>query len=110
VGARRDPTPLHMRYVQLQARLPAIDQEIKTLQEERARLTSQMSVYERRIDSSPGLETTLAERMRDATLIRNQYEAMLAKQQTAKLDQRVENNYKQAAFKIIEPAQEPVAP
>ena len=110
LGARREPSPLHMRYVGLQAELTAIDQRVKSYQQERAALTSQMAVYEKRIDSSPGLETTLAQRMRDAALTRTQYETMLAKQQAAKLDQRVEKSSKRVAFKVIEAAQLPSAP
>jgi capsular exopolysaccharide synthesis family protein len=99
-----------MRYVALQAELTAIDQRVKSYQQERAGLTSQMTVYEKRIDSSPGLETTLTQRMRDASLTRTQYETMLAKQQAEKLDQRVEKSSRHAAFKVIEPAQLPTAP
>jgi len=90
--------------------LPSIDQRVKSLQQERASLTSQMAVYERRIDSAPGLETTLTQRMRDASLTRTQYEAMLAKQEAAKLDQRVEKSGRDVAFKVMEPAQLPLAP
>jgi capsular exopolysaccharide synthesis family protein len=67
-------------------------------------------MYERRIDSSPGLETTLAQRVREVALARSQYEAMLAKQQRAKLDQRLEKSTKDVAFKIVEPAQLPTSP
>ena len=110
LGPRREPSPLHMRYIALQAELTSIDQRAKSYQQERAALTSQMEGYERRISSSPGLETTLTQRMRDAALTRNQYETMLAKQQAQKLDQRVEKSNKHVAFEVIEPAQLPSAP
>ncbi len=110
LGTRREPSPLHMRYVALQAELTSIDQRVKSYQQERSALTSQMAGYERRINSSPGLETTLTRRMRDASLTRTQYETMLVKQQAQKLDQRVEKSNKHVAFKVIEPAQLPSAP
>jgi len=110
LGTRREPSAFHMRYIALQAELTSIDQRVKSYQQERAGLTSQMAGYEKRINSSPGLETTLTQRMRDAALTRTQYETMLAKQQAQKLDQRVEKSSKQAAFKVIEPAQLPTAP
>ena len=110
LGTRREPSPLHMRYVALQAELTSIDQRVKSYQQERAALTSQMAGYERRVNSSPGLETTLTQRMRDAALTRTQYETMLAKQQAEKLDQRVEKSDKHVAFKVIEPAQLPSTP
>ena len=53
-------------------------------------LTAQTSVYERRINASPGLETALSQRLRDIALTRSQYESMLAKQQAGKLSRRVE--------------------
>lgn len=110
LGPRREPSPLHMRHVALEAELTSIDQRVKSYQQERAALTSQMAGYEKRVNSSPGLETTLTQRTRDAALTRTQYETMLAKQQAEKLDQRVEKSDKHVAFKVIEPAQLPLTP
>lgn len=110
LGTRTEPSAMHMRYLALKAELTAIDQRVKGYQQERANVTSLMSTYEKRINASPGLETTLAQRMRDAALTRTQYETMLAKQQAEKLDQRVEKSSQHAAFKVIEPAQLPTAP
>jgi capsular exopolysaccharide synthesis family protein len=110
LGNRREPSPLHMRYVALQAELPSIDQRVKSYQQERDSLTSQMAGYERRISSSPGLETTITQRMRDLWVTRSQYETMLVKQQAQRLDQRVQITSKRAAFKVAEPAQLPTAP
>ena len=109
-GNRRDPSPVRMRYVALKAEAESIDQRLQSYQQERNALASEMGRYERRIDSSPGLETTLAQRVRDAALTRSQYEAMLAKQQEAKLDQRLEKSTKDVAFKIVEAAPLPTAP
>jgi capsular exopolysaccharide synthesis family protein len=110
LGARREPSALHMRYIALQAELASIDQRAKSYQQERAALTSQMASYENRVNSSPSLETTLSQRMRDAALTRGQYETMLAKQQAQQLDQRVEKSDKHVAYKVIEPAELPSAP
>jgi polysaccharide chain length determinant protein (PEP-CTERM system associated) len=110
LGARGEPSALHMRYIALQAELASIDQRVKSYQQERGALASQMANYENRVNSSPGLETTLAQRMRDAALTRAQYETMLAKQQAQQLDQRVEKSDKHVAFKVIEPAELPTAP
>ena len=109
-GNRREPSPVHMRYVALKAEAESIDQRLQSYQKERSALASETGMYERRIDSSPGLETTLAQRVREAALTRSQYEAMRAKQQEAKLDQRMKKSTKGAAFKIVEAAQLPAAP
>jgi polysaccharide chain length determinant protein (PEP-CTERM system associated) len=110
LGTRTEPSAMHMRHLALKAELTAIDQRVKGYQQERVNLASQMTTYENRINASPGLETTLAQRMRDAALTRTQYEAMVAKQQAEKLDRRVEKTSQHAAFKVIEPAQLPTAP
>jgi len=109
-GARTEPSPLHLRYIALEAELTSIDQRVKSYQQERAALTSQMAGYEQRIDSSPGRETTLGQRTKDAALTRTQYETMLVKQQAQKLDQRVEKSSKQTAFQVMEPAELPSVP
>ena len=110
LGTRVEPSALHMRYIALQAELASIDQRMKSYQQERGALTSQMANYENRVNSSPGLETTLTQRMRDAALTRAQYETMLAKQQAQQLDQRVEKSDQRVAFKVIEPAELPSVP
>ncbi len=110
IGARFEPSLLHMRYIALQAELTSIDQRVKSYQQEQAGLTAQMAGYERRVDSSPGRETTLAQRMRDAAVTRTQYESMLAKQQAQQLDQRVEKSNNHVAFKVVEPAELPSTP
>jgi len=109
-GIRREPSPVQMRYVALKAEAESIDQRLWSYQQERNTLASEMMRYERRIDSSPGRETTLAQRVRESALTRSQYETMLAKQQEAKLDQRLEKSAKGVAFRIAEPAQLPAAP
>ncbi|HLK68122.1 MAG TPA: AAA family ATPase [Bryobacteraceae bacterium] len=110
LGPRTEPSAFHMRYLGLQADLTSLDQRIKSYQQERAALSAQMGSYEKRINSSPGLESTLAERMKDAALTRTQYETMLAKQQAEKLDRRAETTSKHAAFKVVDAAQVPTAP
>lgn len=109
-GKRRDPSPVQMRYVTLKAEAESIDQRLPSYQRERSALASDLGMYERRIDSSPGQETTLAQHVREVALTRAQYEAMLAKQQRANLDQRLEKSTKDVAFRIVEPAQLPSAP
>jgi polysaccharide biosynthesis transport protein len=107
---RGDPSPVQMRYFAIQAELKSIDILLKSYQQERTTLASEMKNYERRINSSPGYETVLGQRMRDATVTRTRYEALFAKQQEAKLDQRAKKSNKDVAFKIIEAAQLPSVP
>jgi len=105
-----EPSPAYMRYVALKSELESIDQRVKSYQQERTALTSQMSIYERRVQASPWHERELLQRTRDSDLARAQYEALLARQQEAKLDQRLEKSNKGIAFRIIQPASLPAAP
>ncbi len=113
-GDRRESSAVHMRYVALKAEAESINQRLRNYQQERDTLASELGKYERRIDSSAGLETTLAQRAREMALTRAQYEAMLAKQQEAKLEQRLEQRLDKStqgvAFRIAEAAQLPTAP
>jgi len=107
---RRDPSPVQMRYFALEAEIKSIDLRLKSYQQERNALASEMKNYERMINSSPGYETGLARRMRDAAVTRTRYETLFAKQQEAELDQRAKAVIKDVAFKIVEAAQLPSAP
>jgi succinoglycan biosynthesis transport protein ExoP len=107
---RRQPSAAEIRYVGLQAELKSLDPRIQSYRRERETLTSQMQTYDRRINASPAFESTLLDRMRDAALTRTRYEALLAKQQEAKLSQRAEKTDGDFAYRIIEPAQAPTAP
>jgi succinoglycan biosynthesis transport protein ExoP len=106
----RQPTAVQIRYVGLQAELKSIDPRLESYRREREALKTELQADERRINASPGLETALGERMRDAALTRARYETLLAKQQEAKLSHRAEQTDQDFAYKIIEPAQAPVAP
>ena len=113
-GNRRESSAVHMRYIALKAEAESINQRLRSYQQERDALASELGKYERRIDSSAGLETTLAQRAREMALTRAQYEAMLAKQQEAKLEQRLEQRLEKSTkgvtFRIAEAAQLPAAP
>jgi succinoglycan biosynthesis transport protein ExoP len=105
-----EPSPAYMRYLTLKSDLESIDQRVKSYQQERAALESQMSIYERRVQASPWHERELLQRTRDSDVARTQYEALLARQQEAKLDQRLEKSHKGIAFRIIQAATLPSAP
>lgn len=107
---RRQPSAAQIRYVGLQAELKSLDPRIQSYRREREALISQMQTNDRRINASPVFESTLVDRMRDAALTRTRYEALLAKQQEAKLSQRAEKTDSDFAYRIIEPAQVPTAP
>ena len=108
--ARGEPSPARMRYFDLKAELASIDQRLMSYQQDRASLISEMQSYQRRIRTSPEHEMVLAQLTRDSTTTRSQYEAILTKQQEARLDQQLQKGNKGITFKVVEPAALPSAP
>ncbi len=104
---RRQPSAIQIRYVGLEAELKSIDPRLASYRREREALRAEMQTYDRRVNASPGFETALGERMRDASLTRARYETLLAKQQEAKLSHRAEKTDAGFAYRIMEPAQAP---
>jgi len=111
-AVRRQPSQIQLQYLTLQAELKSIDPRLASYRQERDGLTAQMSEYERKVDSSPGYESTLSSRSRDLAVTRANYETLLAKQQDAKLSQRAEQTDAgySPVFRIAEPAPLPSAP
>jgi len=107
---RRQPSAVQVRYMGLQAELRSIGPRLESYRREREALRAEMQTYDRRINASPGVETAVVERMRDAALTRARYETLYAKQQETKLSHRAEKTGDGLAYRIIEPAQAPVAP
>ena len=99
-----------MRYFALEAELKSIDQRLKSYAQERDRLRTELAGNEHKIDATPGYETTLNQRAREEALARSRYEALVAKQQDTKLNQRAEKKNEATVFKILEPAQPPLVP
>jgi polysaccharide chain length determinant protein (PEP-CTERM system associated) len=107
---RRQPSAAQVRYMGLQAELRSIGPRLESYRREREALRTEMQMYDRRINASPGVETAVVERMRDAALTRARYETLYAKQQETKLSHRAEKTSDGFAYRIIEPAHAPTAP
>lgn len=108
--ARRGPAPAYLRYAALKADLASVDQRLQSYLLERRELSTSLMRQEARINSSPGLEAELAQRMHDAALTRTRYEMLFSKQQETKLALRAEKSNHSMAFRIVEAAQLPDAP
>lgn len=106
----RPLSPLRLRYIQLQAELEGIDQRLKSYQPEQERIRSQIERYERRIESAPQHERTLAQLIRDYEVSTSQYHELLEKQHEASLARRLEEVNQAVVFRIIEPARVPSEP
>ena len=108
----RAPSQGQMQYMNLQAELKGIDPLIAAYKQERDGLTAQMHEAERKVDSSPGYESSLSGRMHDVDATRTRYQEMLAKQQAAKLTQKEEQSDTGTSpvFRVAEPATTPAVP
>jgi polysaccharide biosynthesis transport protein len=104
------PTQAQMRYIDLQAELKSIGPRLASYRQQKDALTVQAHDYEQRVNASPGYEAAVGDRTKDAAMLRARYEALYAKQQEAKLNQRAEKTNDGLEFKILEPAQVPTAP
>jgi succinoglycan biosynthesis transport protein ExoP len=104
------PSPGQMRYFSLQAELKSVESLLVSYRRDQAAPISQVQEYERRINLAPGYETAVADRTKDGAMLRARYEALYAKQQEARLNQRTETTHAGFAFKILEAAQIPATP
>jgi polysaccharide chain length determinant protein (PEP-CTERM system associated) len=108
--APHGPSQGQMRYFSLQAELKSTESRLASYRQDQAAPLSQVQEYERRVNVSPGYETAVADRTRDAAMLRARYEALYAKQQEARLTQRTESTRSGFAFKVLEPAEVPDTP
>jgi polysaccharide chain length determinant protein (PEP-CTERM system associated) len=105
------PSAAQMRYFALAAELKPIDPRVRNYRRERDSLAAQMQKLDHRINSTPGYETTVAERTREAAMLRARYEALFAKQQEERLNQKAETTETtDLTFKVLEAATMPTAP
>ncbi|MDP9055204.1 MAG: AAA family ATPase [Acidobacteriota bacterium] len=106
----RPASQIQMRYLALQAELKSLDPKIASYRQDRSALAGQVQGYQRIINSSPAYATALTDRMRDSNDARTSYETLLAKQQEARLNHRVQKDADGVAYKVLEPAEVPAAP
>jgi polysaccharide biosynthesis transport protein len=104
------PSPAKMRYIALQAELKSITPKLAIYRDERTSLQAQVKDLDRRINSTPGYEASLSDRTKDTAMLRARYEALFAKQQEQKLNQRSDAADSGFSYKIIEPATLPKDP
>ncbi len=99
------PSQIQMHYLALQAELKTIEPRLAAYRQERNELIGQLQNYQHAVNSSPGYETALTERVRDLAVTRASFESLLAKQQDARLHHRAEKDTDGVAYEILERAQ-----
>ncbi|HYH45950.1 MAG TPA: GNVR domain-containing protein, partial [Thermoanaerobaculia bacterium] len=92
------------------AQLDAIDLEIRGLHAENARILSEISSYQGRLENVPRVEQQLLSLTRDYENIRSSYESLLAKRIDANLAENLEQTRQSEQFTILEKAMPPTQP
>jgi polysaccharide biosynthesis transport protein len=103
--------PPENAYVQsLMTQLDQATVEAKTTAEEINNINAQISVYTRRLESTPKREQELAVLTRDYDTTRDLFKSLLAKRGEAGMASELEQRQKGESFRVIEPARLPERP
>jgi succinoglycan biosynthesis transport protein ExoP len=100
-------------YVQIQAQLSATSNELRALEDERAKLLAKSAKYQQDIALAPQVEQQYHELARDYDNTRLKYQELRMKQAEAKTAQNLEADRKGERFTLIDPPlppEEPVSP
>jgi len=107
---RGEATPARLRYVALKAESEEINQRLESYRKQQSELSSDMAGYERKVNSAPQRERTLAELVRNYELTRAEYQSLLDKQNQAQLDERLSKVNQNSDFRIVRNAILPLKP
>ena len=84
--------------------------EIENLTKDQARLKTQISQYENRINQTPVREQQEASILRDTEVLRQQYAELQKKEQESQLATNLEKQQGGQQFRLVDPASLPVVP
>ncbi|MDP1992307.1 MAG: GNVR domain-containing protein [Syntrophales bacterium] len=98
------------RYRELNNQLTLTDMEIERRREDERNLISQIGKYRARIEQTPAREQDMAALIRDYQSMKETYERLLQKSQSAQQAENLERRQKGEQFRIIDPARVPEKP
>ena len=102
---KKDP-----RYRELNNQLALTDMEIARLREDERNIIGQIGKYRARIEQTPAREQDMAALMREHQSMKETYERLLQKSQSAQQAENLERRQKGEQFRIIDPARVPEKP
>ena len=102
---KKDP-----RYKELNNQLALTDMEIARLREDERNIIGQIGKYRARIEQTPAREQDMAALMREHQSVKESYERLLQKSQSAQQAENLERRQKGEQFRIIDPARTPEKP
>lgn len=91
-------------------RLEIIDKDLKRLKAEQARIQSQISSYQAKVDAAPLREQQLVELSRNYDVSKQHYQALLDKSFNIEMAASLEQKQKAERFTVLDPAQVPEKP
>ena len=109
-GVAGEASPVYLRVVSLRSDLSARNSRIASYRREEALLRAQLATYQGRIEGAPQHEGTMAELTRDYETTKAQYQELMTKEQEAKLNHQLDQVSSSIVFRLVEPAQLPIAP
>ena len=102
--------PDNPAYINLMTQLASLEIQIKSLEEEKARLEKKIEEYQRRLERTPLVEKDYHLLLTDYENTRKKYDELMNKLMEAKIAQKLEESQKGERFTIIDPAQLPERP
>jgi len=109
-SAGNESLSLNPVYQDTKIALSAAAVELKTIQAKLNEQKIKIKKYEALVDTIPEVEAQLARLNRDYTVIKGQYEELLARLEAAKLSAQADKGNDRVKFKIIEPPFVPIEP
>jgi polysaccharide chain length determinant protein (PEP-CTERM system associated) len=99
-----------LRYRDLNNQLALTDMEIVRLREDEQNIIGQIGKYRARIEQTPTREQDMAALMREHQSMKEAYERLLQKSQSAQQAENLEKRQKGEQFRVIDPARLPEKP
>jgi polysaccharide chain length determinant protein (PEP-CTERM system associated) len=98
------------RLRQTRAEIDSLARQIAFKEEEEKRLRETLTVYQRRIEEIPGVESEWIALTRDYKTQQETYENLLAKSEQSKVAVELERRQVSQQFRVLDPARPPVRP
>jgi succinoglycan biosynthesis transport protein ExoP len=102
--------PDNPAYISLKTQIASAEMEMKSLLEEKKKLTREIDDYQRRIGNAPLVEKEYIELTRDYESAKFKYNEIMNKLMEAKVSQGMEESQRGERFTIVDPAQLPEKP
>jgi polysaccharide chain length determinant protein (PEP-CTERM system associated) len=112
MGATRSVSPVDANpvYQQMRVSLSATEAELAGLRAQVAQKAGNVAYLRRMVDTIPEVEAQLNRLNRDYDVVKNQYDALLQRLESARLSEEVQADNEQVTFDVIEPPRLPLFP